>query len=268
MPCSSLKQARPAASWQAGRRSAWGRAALKLQASGTQVFLDGRRAGYVERNFPQNLSLAVPPGVRRAGVGADAAKLSILVEAMGRVNFGCVWDFKGLQSPQVRLNGEPCHCHSAVRAPGRSAPGCCRNSSCSHCRWLSGLPALSLSAANGRLQGAVAAWGVAEPAAQRKQLTPSSTGESKQGTRPSTPDSTPCCSGQVLQGWTVWPMFVEDLSRVAWQDTGAELVSGRRQQQQEAGSRLQRAQHAATLALEGPKFYRRACIASEGRHWQ
>ena len=32
--------------------------------------------------------------------------LDILVEALGRVNFGCVWDFKGLTSPDIKLNGE------------------------------------------------------------------------------------------------------------------------------------------------------------------
>ena len=31
--------------------------------------------------------------------------LDILVEALGRVNFGCVWDFKGLTSPDIKLNG-------------------------------------------------------------------------------------------------------------------------------------------------------------------
>ncbi len=32
--------------------------------------------------------------------------LDILVEALGRVNFGCVWDYKGLTSPVIKLNGE------------------------------------------------------------------------------------------------------------------------------------------------------------------
>ena len=32
--------------------------------------------------------------------------LDILVEALGRVNFGCVWDYKGLTSPDIKLNGE------------------------------------------------------------------------------------------------------------------------------------------------------------------
>ena len=31
--------------------------------------------------------------------------LDILVSALGRVNFGCVWDYKGLTSPDIRLNG-------------------------------------------------------------------------------------------------------------------------------------------------------------------
>jgi len=45
-----------------------------------QVFLDGRPLGVLEREFPaKTLSLAVPPG---------GAQLDILVENMGRVNYG------------------------------------------------------------------------------------------------------------------------------------------------------------------------------------
>ena len=33
------------------------------------------------------------------------ARLDIVVEAMGRSNFGCEWDFKGLQSRKVTING-------------------------------------------------------------------------------------------------------------------------------------------------------------------
>ena len=34
-----------------------------------------------------------------------AAELSLVVEAVGRSNGGCDWDFKGLQSGNVTLNG-------------------------------------------------------------------------------------------------------------------------------------------------------------------
>lgn len=40
-----------------------------------------------------------------ARIPASQVTLDILVEALGRVNFGCVWDFKGLTSPRVTLNG-------------------------------------------------------------------------------------------------------------------------------------------------------------------
>lgn len=39
-----------------------------------------------------------------AGMCAQVT-LDILVSALGRVNFGCVWDYKGLTSPDIRLNG-------------------------------------------------------------------------------------------------------------------------------------------------------------------
>ena len=44
--------------------------------------------------------------------------LDILVEALGRVNFGCVWDYKGLTSPEIKLNGERCAqcCHGCLSA--------------------------------------------------------------------------------------------------------------------------------------------------------
>jgi hypothetical protein len=43
-----------------------------------------------------------------AGAAGKPLVLDILVEAVGRQNFGCDtggWDFKGLQSPDVQLNG-------------------------------------------------------------------------------------------------------------------------------------------------------------------
>ena len=68
------------------------------------MLVDGRVVGRLERSNPRNLTL--PAAARRDG----DATLDILVEALGRVNFGCEWDFKGLTSPDVRLNG-------AARAP-------------------------------------------------------------------------------------------------------------------------------------------------------
>ena len=68
------------------------------------MLVDGRVVGRLERSNPRNLTL--PATARRDG----DTTLDILVEALGRVNFGCEWDFKGLTSPDVRLNG-------AARAP-------------------------------------------------------------------------------------------------------------------------------------------------------
>ena len=64
-----------------------------------QVLVDGRVVGRLERSNPRNLTLPAAPG------GNEDAVLDILVEALGRVNFGCEWDFKGLTSPDVRLTG-------------------------------------------------------------------------------------------------------------------------------------------------------------------
>jgi hypothetical protein len=65
--------------------------------------VDGRVAGRLERSNPRNLTLPA------AAAGNQDAVLDILVEALGRVNFGCdpAWDYKGLTSPDVRLNGAP-----------------------------------------------------------------------------------------------------------------------------------------------------------------
>jgi beta-galactosidase len=54
-----------------------------------QVFLDGKFAGILEREFPKRaLSISIPP---------QGAQLDILVENMGRVNFGpCLLDRKGI----------------------------------------------------------------------------------------------------------------------------------------------------------------------------
>ena len=63
------------------------------------MLLDGEFMAHVDRNVPQNVSLPA------ASSSSNAAKLAIVVEAMGRVNFGCLPDTKGLQSSEVQLNG-------------------------------------------------------------------------------------------------------------------------------------------------------------------
>lgn len=67
--------------------------------------MGGKEAGVLERNNPRNLTLPTVLVDDRAGQGSTVV-LDILVHALGRVNFGCVWDFKGLVSPTVLLNGE------------------------------------------------------------------------------------------------------------------------------------------------------------------
>lgn len=68
-------------------------------------------------------------------------------------------------------------------------------------------------------------------------------------------------AGKPLKGWRVYPMFVEDLSQVAWQDAGAApqaaVVAGHLQLAQ----RAQRSGDAA-LATLGPTFHRQglACV--------
>ena len=63
-----------------------------------QVFLDGKPAGLLEREFPKrSLSLSIPP---------QGARLDILVENMGRINFGpALLDRKGI-TKSVTLGGQ------------------------------------------------------------------------------------------------------------------------------------------------------------------
>jgi hypothetical protein len=55
----------------------------------------------LDRSHPQNVTLT--PVIDKR---SSDAVLDILVHALGRVNFGCVWDNKGLSSPDVKLDGE------------------------------------------------------------------------------------------------------------------------------------------------------------------
>ncbi|KAI7843402.1 hypothetical protein COHA_003000 [Chlorella ohadii] len=72
------------------------------------VFVDGELAGRLDRSEPAtNLTL---PARHTQGKGkGNHIQLDILVEAMGRQNFGCDtgnWDWKGLTSQNVTLNGK------------------------------------------------------------------------------------------------------------------------------------------------------------------
>ncbi|KAK9809058.1 hypothetical protein WJX72_008691 [[Myrmecia] bisecta] len=65
-----------------------------------KVLVNGKLVGLLERNVPRNLTLAA------IADDGPTLQLDIVVEAMGRVNFGCPsWDLKGLQSKDVKLNG-------------------------------------------------------------------------------------------------------------------------------------------------------------------
>ena len=63
--------------------------------------MNGRVQAVIERNNPRNLTL-VPP----ADASAATHQLDIVLHALGRVNFGCIWDFKGLVNPDIKLSGE------------------------------------------------------------------------------------------------------------------------------------------------------------------
>jgi beta-galactosidase len=72
------------------------------------VFVDGELAGRLDRSEPAtNLTLRARHAQGK-GKG-NQIQLDILVEAMGRQNFGCDtgnWDWKGLTSQNVTLNGK------------------------------------------------------------------------------------------------------------------------------------------------------------------
>ncbi len=75
----------------------------------TQVLLDGALVAKSNRDAGSSLVFYAP-----SSGGADAAMvLSVVVEAVGRSNGGCDWDFKGLQSGNVTLNGA---CSPVTRA--------------------------------------------------------------------------------------------------------------------------------------------------------
>ena len=67
-----------------------------------QVLINGQVVGNLERNVPQNLSLSLPS----LEGGHQDVQLDIVLHALGRVNFGCIWDLKGLVHGRVLLNGK------------------------------------------------------------------------------------------------------------------------------------------------------------------
>ena len=76
-----------------------------------KIFLDGRLMGSVDRNTHHRIRL--PRFLTKSAGYSENEKrvvLDIVVEAMGRQNFGCKafgsWDSKGLQNENVTFNGE------------------------------------------------------------------------------------------------------------------------------------------------------------------
>ena len=67
-----------------------------------QVLLDGNLVAKSSRDAGSSLVFYAPSA---SGVKGASAEVSIVVEAVGRSNGGCDWDFKGLQSDNVTLNG-------------------------------------------------------------------------------------------------------------------------------------------------------------------
>lgn len=69
------------------------------------MFLDGRLVGVTDRDHSAKVSFAV-------NATGGPATLDVVVHALGRFNFGCVWDTKGLQNRgqletnNITLNGD------------------------------------------------------------------------------------------------------------------------------------------------------------------
>lgn len=85
------------------RRPGASRAHAPWCACDPQVLLDGKLVAKSDRSAGSSL-LFYAPSMASSAKGASA-KLSIVVEAVGRSNGGCDWDFKGLQSGNITLNG-------------------------------------------------------------------------------------------------------------------------------------------------------------------
>ena len=81
--------------------------ALYEHSRNAQVYINGDLIGRLERSNPRNLSLSQAHH-DLAACGTPASRsapvtLDILVEAFGRVNFGCVWVSIVLEDAYVRL---------------------------------------------------------------------------------------------------------------------------------------------------------------------
>lgn len=78
-----------------------------------QVLVNGKLVGSLSRDSKPQISFLMPASKAAEGppqreAGADPMLiLDVVVHAMGRYNFGCVWDTKGVQSPNITLNGVP-----------------------------------------------------------------------------------------------------------------------------------------------------------------
>lgn len=79
-----------------------------------QVLVNGKRVGDLHRDQKPQLSFVMPAADSQASQASSSSSpgsdpstipLDVVVQAVGRSNFGCDWDTKGLQSPNVTLNG-------------------------------------------------------------------------------------------------------------------------------------------------------------------
>lgn len=79
-----------------------------VNSSLAQVLLNGRLIGHFDRDQGITLEFTTKSadGLEHSHKGGEET-LDIVVEALGRSNFGCDWDFKGLQNGNVTLNGAP-----------------------------------------------------------------------------------------------------------------------------------------------------------------
>mmetsp|Transcript_13310 Transcript_13310/g.40276 ORF Transcript_13310/g.40276 Transcript_13310/m.40276 type:complete len:730 (-) Transcript_13310:513-2702(-) len=80
------------------------------------VLVNGKRVGDLHRDQKPQLSFVMPAADSQASQASSSSSpgsdpstipLDVVVQAVGRSNFGCDWDTKGLQSPNVTLNGKP-----------------------------------------------------------------------------------------------------------------------------------------------------------------
>lgn len=75
-----------------------------------QILVNGKTVGGLDRNKAVSLSL---PAVASDDAHGAHVTLDVLVEGLGRDNSGSKYDFKGLVSEHVLLDGEP-HDHDPI----------------------------------------------------------------------------------------------------------------------------------------------------------